>query len=163
MVKIFKGDVFDAPIDSLVHCANCFHTMGSGIARALREEYPEVYAADVTQTKKGDVTKLGSYSVAEINIPEFRRNPRLKFVYNLYGQFTFGREKRQVNYEAVYSGLEAIKRDIQANGSSSEVLGINYKMCCNLAGGDWNVISAMIHSVFDDAGFDVLICQRDGD
>ena len=163
MVKEIQAAIEDAPIDSSVHCANCFHTMGSGIARWYREEYTEVYEADVTQTKKGDINKLGTFSVAEINDPSSHKNKRLKFVYNLYGQFTYGREKRQVNYEAVYKGLEAVRQDIEENQDGREVLGINYKMCCSLAGGDWNVVLAMIHSVFDNAPFDVLICRRPGD
>jgi hypothetical protein len=163
MVNVFNGDVFDAPIDSLVHCANCFHTMGSGIARGIREEYPEAYEADVTQTKKGDPEKLGTFSCAEIQTPTRRRNPRLKFIYNLYGQFTFGRDRRQVNYEAIYSGFQAVRSDIECGNDPKEVLGINYKLGCNLAGGDWNVVLAMIHSVFDKASFDVLICKRPED
>jgi len=163
MVKEIQADVFDAPIDTLVHCANCFHTMGSGIAKALRDAYPEVYEADISQTTKGDRSKLGTFSLAEIRNPSSRKNPRLKFVYNLYGQYTYGREKRQVDYEAVYRGLESIAEDIMIEAGGKEVLGINYKMCCNLAVGDWNIILAMIHSVFDSAPFVVLICRRPGD
>lgn len=160
MVKYFKGDIFDAPIDAMTHGCNCFHTMGSGIARAVREYYPEAYEADVEQTKKGDKSKLGTLSEAYIPDYKTRRNPRVQYIFNLYEQYNFGREKRQVNYEALFRGFEALRARLTGKGL---VLGINYKIACNLAGGTWSVCEAMIHAVFDSADFDVLICQRPGD
>jgi O-acetyl-ADP-ribose deacetylase (regulator of RNase III) len=46
----------------IVHGANCFNTMGSGIAKEIRERYPRAYEVDCTTTA-GDYNKLGNYTV----------------------------------------------------------------------------------------------------
>ena len=46
----------------IVQGCNCFCTMASGIAREIRETYPEAYAVDL-QTVRGDYDKLGNYTV----------------------------------------------------------------------------------------------------
>lgn len=46
----------------IVQGCNCFCTMGSGIAREIRETHPEAYEVDL-KTIKGDYNKLGTYTV----------------------------------------------------------------------------------------------------
>lgn len=66
-MKHAKGDLLamarNGEFDVIVQGCNCFCTMGSGIARQIREEYPEAYEADC-ETKAGDKSKLGDYTVA---------------------------------------------------------------------------------------------------
>src|SRR4051812_24203036 len=102
MVKEIQTDIFLADADIIVHQANCFHTMGSGIARHIRENFPEAYEADCNTTKKGDPKKLGKYSTAKIVTPN--ANPRLKYIVNLYSQFEFGRAAKHTSYDAMYDG-----------------------------------------------------------
>lgn len=47
--------------DVVVHGCNCFNTMGGGIAREIRERYPEVAEVD-SKTVRGDYQKLGTWS-----------------------------------------------------------------------------------------------------
>jgi O-acetyl-ADP-ribose deacetylase (regulator of RNase III) len=64
-----SGNLLDMAVarqfDIIVHGCNCHCTMGSGIAKQLRERWPQVYDADL-QTVPGDRNKLGSYTVAPI-------------------------------------------------------------------------------------------------
>ena len=48
--------------DIIVHGANCFCTMGSGIAKQIKQQYPEAFEADC-ETVAGDKSKLGTYSM----------------------------------------------------------------------------------------------------
>lgn len=77
LVTLAKNGEFDV----IVHGANCFCTMGAGIARQIRDQFPEAYAADCA-TVKGDRTKLGTYSAAKIG--------ELTVV-NAYTQYHYGR------------------------------------------------------------------------
>lgn len=64
MIEHYAGDIFTAPIQVLIHSANCFHTMGAGIAKDIRLKYPRAYASDC-MTKKGDRSnKLGQFSLS---------------------------------------------------------------------------------------------------
>ena len=51
MIKYIDIDIFKQPSDSLIHCCNCFTTMGGGVAKLVKEKYPEAYKADVDDIK----------------------------------------------------------------------------------------------------------------
>ena len=67
-LKVMKGNLLDfaeqGHFNIIVQGCNCFCTMGSGIAREIRERYPEAFYAD-QQTKPGDYTKLGNWTQCE--------------------------------------------------------------------------------------------------
>ena len=89
MINTIKADILNG-IDPnqktlILHGCNCFHTMGAGIAKYLKQKYPQVYKADLS-TLYGNKTKLGSYSTAIIT-------PQLHIL-NCYLQFTYGRERK---------------------------------------------------------------------
>jgi O-acetyl-ADP-ribose deacetylase (regulator of RNase III) len=72
-------------IDVLVHGCNCFNTMGAGIAKQIKFQFPEVYKLDCT-TKKGDRSKLGT-----TNYIKYKRNyyHGKFYIVNCYTQFTY--------------------------------------------------------------------------
>jgi O-acetyl-ADP-ribose deacetylase (regulator of RNase III) len=86
---LVKGDLLklaeQGEFDIIVHGANCWCTMGSGVAKQIREQYPTAYAADAT-TSSGDYTKLGSYTLAvnDLKDPKF-------VIANAYTQYGFNR------------------------------------------------------------------------
>jgi O-acetyl-ADP-ribose deacetylase (regulator of RNase III) len=65
MLKHKKGNLLDlaeaGEFDVVVQGCNCFNTMGGGIAREIRERYPNVAYVDM-QTNKGDYHKLGNWT-----------------------------------------------------------------------------------------------------
>ena len=69
-MKVIKGDLIqlalEGKFDVIVHGANCQNTMGKGIAKSIKETFPEAYQSDL-ETKKGDINKLGGFTVAKIN------------------------------------------------------------------------------------------------
>src|ERR1035437_7399730 len=64
-MKFAKGNLLDlaeaGAFDIVVQGCNCFNTMGGGIAREIRERYPEVAGEDA-ETIRGDYQKLGTYT-----------------------------------------------------------------------------------------------------
>ena len=67
MLKHVKGNLLGlaeaGEFDIAVQGCNCFHTMGGGLAREIRERYPVAAVAD-NETLKGDYNKLGNYTTA---------------------------------------------------------------------------------------------------
>ena len=155
MVTELVLDILQAPADILAHQANCQHTMGSGVAKVIRAEYPEAYDADVKQTKRGDSEKLGTCSVATVFNPNAHKNTRIKYIFNMYGQFYYGRDERHTDYEAYYRGLQFMRGKIT---NTNFVLAMPGKMGCLNAGGSWRVCREMIYDVFDSSPMGVLIC-----
>lgn len=68
MLKRIKGDLIEmadaGEFEILLHGCNCQNTMGSGIAKSLRDKWPGVYTADTkaTMTWPNPVAKLGNFS-----------------------------------------------------------------------------------------------------
>jgi O-acetyl-ADP-ribose deacetylase (regulator of RNase III) len=154
MFTELKTDLLTAEVDAIAHCANCFCIMGSGIARQIKEKLPEAFLAD-TKTQPGDRDKLGKFSCGEITQPKIKTT--VKFVYNLYGQFYYGRDSRKLNYESIYTALEGMRHDCVSHPITN--IGFPKNMGCMLAGGSWPIVESMIHSVFDESPFHIYICE----
>jgi O-acetyl-ADP-ribose deacetylase (regulator of RNase III) len=154
MITHINGDLLSSNVDAIGHCANCFCTMGSGIARQIKLQLPEAYAEDLKGVS-GDRNKFGKFSVAEIKKPQIKTN--IKYVYNLYGQYNYGTDSRKLNYESIYTALTGMKN--HAITKDIKTVGFPENMGCMLAGGSWNIVYAMIKDVFDPSPFDVIICK----
>ncbi len=154
MVKDIKCDIFLSGADILIQQANCQNTMMSGIAKALRYKWPEVYEADCL-AKQGNYNKLGAISIATTKDP----TSTVKFVINCYSQEFYGHDRRHTNYEALINALEKVRSFCLAN--SVKTIAAPYKMASNQAGGDWRVVRPMFDVVFENCSFDVLICNNE--
>ena len=130
----FAEATLDLPYENkiaFVHGCNCFCTMGSGVAKQFRDRFPHVYEADL-KTKKGDCSKLGSYTYAEI--------AKNVVVINAYTQYNYGRDpnKVYVDYGAVEKVFSTLADDFQ------DYAFVIPKIGAGLAGGDWEIISDKI-------------------
>ena len=143
-MKSVTGDLVEAflrgDINVLGHQANCFNTVGAGIALQIKQRLPEAYAADCA-TLKGNPRKLGKMSYAVIGIG---------MVFNLYGQFKFGREKRQTDYDALRSALRMMAVKLTDHKHTAKI-GLS-KLGCNNAGGDWSIVSSIITDELTEIG-----------
>lgn len=154
MIQELDANLLEYPLQGIIHQANCFHTMGAGIAKRIKDKYPEAYAADVKAGTKGDSKRLGSYSVAHCPRED-------KWVYNLYGQYNYGHMARFTSYDAVCTGLVKIARHAVENNIST--LGLPKNMGCVNGGGSWRIVRAIIEDVFDDdSGLELYICNYQG-
>lgn len=157
MVEYYIGDIFEAPVDIVIHQSNCHCTFGRGIAKEIKQRFPEAYTADC-QTKKGDRSKLGTYSFARVN--REKEGVRISYVFNMYSQYNYAGAAVHTDYQAMKKALLAIRNSI---ANTKLVIGIPYKIGCGLGGGDWDTVESIIRDVFEDSVFQVLICQREED
>ncbi len=173
MVKEIIGDIFAEfeakRINVIVHQANCFHTMGGGIARIIAQKYPAAILAD-EKTHRGDREKLGTYSIGSLE--DGRK------IVNVYSQFDTSsmlntqddiKENleeaivatgRATRYDAVQVGLSSLEKAIVKAGKEEKyVLGIPYGYGSDLAGGSWTIVRAIIQSVFGESKVKVIIVR----
>ena len=65
-MKHVKGDLLALgkanEFDIIVQGCNCWNVMGSGIAKSIREQFPDAWLAD-QETLAGDRNKLGCYTI----------------------------------------------------------------------------------------------------
>ena len=97
-MKVVKGDLIAlaqaGKFDLIVHGCNCFCSMGAGIALAIRNAFPEAYAAD-RATARGDRGKLGTCSVGVVMVGLDELH-----VVNAYTQYHWGGEGVLLDYAA---------------------------------------------------------------
>lgn len=136
-----EGNIFDSNVDVICHQVNPI-TMGSGIAKQVRDRFPRVYEKYKNVCDKG-LLKLGMCQVVET---EKGSN---KYIANLCGQENFGYDgKRYTNYEGIYTALEKLANYCKEHNIKS--VAFPWNMSCDRGGANWNIIIVMIESVFYD-------------
>jgi len=150
MLKHATGDLLDlaenGEFDLIIHGANCFNTFGSGIARQIRERYPEVAQVD-SKTKRGDYNKLGNWNSEEI----IRKNGLVEFTaVNAYTQYNMSTGQDVFEYAAFELIL---KKLLHVYGDKR--IGMPY-IGMGLAGGDAARIMPMIEN------FAIKVAERGG-
>lgn len=135
-MEIIKGDLIklaqEGKFDIIVQGCNCFNTMGGGIARQLRDLYPQVYEADC-KTFAGDASKLGTFTQALCD------NFLVLNAYTQYGFNTAGESVDVFEYHAFLKFLRML--------DETQVDSVNYgfpAIGCGLAGGNKQIIYGMI-------------------
>lgn len=137
-LKHSKGNLLDlaeaGEFDVIIHGCNCFNTMGGGIAREIRERYPEVATVD-SKTVSGDYSKLGNWTKETV----IRKNGSVEFiVLNCYTQYNKSRGHDVFEYSAFKLILQKVEHYY-----GDKRLGLPY-IGMGLAGGNKEIIMALI-------------------
>jgi len=156
-LKIITGNLLDmasnGDFDVIVHGCNCQNTMGSGIAKQVKERFPNSWAAD-QQTKKGSIEKLGNWSV---NWEQ--PNPGAFYLVNAYTQYEYnkpGERKQHFNYTAFALILEKFSLVFKSYRMGFPLIG------AGLAGGNRSIILGMLEGFSEKMTKDVIVVEYDG-
>jgi O-acetyl-ADP-ribose deacetylase (regulator of RNase III) len=168
-MQLRYGDLMYAPIKMIVHGCNAQGAMNSGVAKAVRDKYPDNYstyrkAHQNVGLKLGDVVwhhhRIDSWNQSLIEKPYFFDPGRI--IGNVITQQLYGREpgKRYVDYSAVRVGLGKVARRAKSRYKLREV-GLPL-IGCGLANGSCNIISEIIQTVGVEEGvrFTVVINDK---
>jgi O-acetyl-ADP-ribose deacetylase (regulator of RNase III) len=149
-----KGEV-----GAIAHQANCFNTMNSGVAKAIRAQYPAVYEADC-ETIKGDPDKLGSMTFTpalQDLAPVYGEIAKIGLIFNLYGQYNYGREKG-----VIYTDLKALGHAFATMKLFLDAMGITKvglpKLGAGLGGAKWEDVESCI--ITELHGLDITIYSK---
>ena len=140
-------------LDAMIHGCNCQCTMGSGIAKTVRQLFPDAYAEDC-KTKKGDSSKLGNYSKLE----SIDDNNKPITIINGYTQNKYGRQPVNkepfVDYEKLRKLFVQINKDFKG-----KTIGIP-KIGATLAQGEWYIIQRLITESTPNVNIVLFIYQQ---
>lgn len=151
MIKIIDGDLLESNADIIAHQVNCQGKMNSGIAKQIREKYPEVFKlyktlCDNYIDHKYDL--LGMCDVVSIS--------NGKYIANLFGQLNYGYDGKQ------YTNLQALKIamiKLRNFASKNKTIAFPYGLASFRGGAKWEDVYAIIKEVFD--GYNVEIWRLD--
>ena len=137
---VIEGNILDAPFQFIAHQVNCIGVMGAGVAKALARQYPNLLEQyrEVIEINQGET--LGSCFIYHA--------PDGKYILNVFGQLSIGRDKRYTDYDAVINGftdaVEQIRNDFSKEDGHQICIAIPYKLGCGLGGGDWEVMKKLL-------------------
>ena len=150
MINYIVGDLFTSKDQVLVHGCNCMHRMGSGVAKRVKELYPEAFTSDTENSSYGDRGKLGTYTY--ISTRHFMYKTPL-LVVNAYIQYNFGSNVQQVDYLALETVMYKISSVLSDKSISMPMIG------SGLAGGDWTQIEKILSKVFQHQTINIYRLQ----
>ena len=142
-MKTIKGNLLDFPegVTTIFHVANCRSTMGAGIAKQIKDRYPEAYIADCEFILEGE-DRLGYYSRARVSLN--------RLIVNLYAQDLGGRNLSEYGtpFRMKYY-LQALDAALHDNVKLGRIfnpeppeskLGFPWMIGAGLSGGKWDDI-----------------------
>lgn len=138
-LKHAKGNLIDMAeqghFDVIVHGCNCFCTMGSGIAKEIRERYPLAYRADQL-SESGNREKLGSLTMAVVESGDYEFA-----IVNAYTQYSYNRKGETKDLFEYGAFLDVLLTLVETSGEMR--IGLPY-IGMGLAGGDKDLIIKLI-------------------
>ena len=129
--------------------------MGSGVAKQIRDKWPRVYDNYVSYCY--DYAACTHELLGECQLVQINDN---QYVANLFGQNKYGYDgKRYTSYDGIYDALVSLAFQMENNNMNS--IACPYRMSSDRGGADWNVVLAMIESVFKDTDVTIEILKYD--
>ena len=140
MVTFHNGNILDSGADIICHQVNCQGKMNSGVAKAIREKWPQVYEE---YSKLMHLEMLGHIQTVYLG----EENGHSKGVINMFAQYTYGYDgRRYTSYDAFWSCLGEIKKYI----NPEKTIAFPARIGCVRGGANWNVIMKMIEEVLGE-------------
>lgn len=148
MIHEVKGNLLTSNCEFICHQVNCQGRMNSGIAKSIREKWPNVYEEYALKCN-GPKTEPLLGSVQFIKTPDCT-------VINMFSQDKYGYDgQKYTSYDAFWECLWRIKFIL--GPKSTEKIGFPKNIGCCRGGADWAVIKTMIQQVLCD--YDVYIYE----
>ena len=142
MIHYINADLLNSDCNFICHQVNCQGKMGSGVAKQIRDRWPEVYSKYARVADSKMLGKVQILYIEDANIPR-------QCVVNMFAQEYYGYNgDRYTSYDAFWNCLNELKNQIPKGAT----VAFPYKIGCGLGGANWEIIEKMIDVVFKDYG-----------
>lgn len=145
MYREIKGDLLDlfdkGEFTNIIHGANCRKVMGAGIAKQIKQKYPEAYYADIYFELPEGLWRLGKYSTTHDCS-----------IINLYTQDEPG---SNASLEAITLGLRLLADEVFTKDC---LIGLPL-IGCGIGGLKWTDVKSIIQRELKD--FNITVVKYD--
>jgi O-acetyl-ADP-ribose deacetylase (regulator of RNase III) len=146
MIIEIKGDITESDCEVIAHGVNCQNVMGSGVAKALFDKWPKVKENYHNQIDVDYMLGILDEPFQLLGTMQVVSVEKDKYVLNCFTQLHYGASGDLfLSYDALIQSLERAYRFCRALEVNEIALP---KIGCGLAGGDWNIVTAILNSVF---------------
>ena len=139
-IEYVTGDLLEAPETIILHGCNCQGKMGSGIAKLIRDRWPQCYDIYRDYYER----HLGENLLGQIVWADVSTEDRALLIGNAFTQKFCGREDiRYCSYDAIATVFESLNEIAQQGTIDRIALPL---IGAGLANGSWSVISSIIEA-----------------
>lgn len=136
-IEMKIGNLMDVTAGHIVHGCNAQGVMGSGVALAVKNKYPDAYRVYREEYEAQGKLFLGDA------IPWSPTNELV--IWNAITQEFFGMPGRNCSYDAIQKSFELIDKCIKAAGATDELQEVHIPMIgAGLGGGNWEIIREIV-------------------
>ncbi len=153
-VRTYQDERSENKTVLIPHCCNNLAVMGAGVAKALKDMWPDVF----TTYSKNPQT-LGNVTFVAVEFDEFKYPS--KFVVNMIGQDGIGssNDQKPVRYTALMDAMRKTVKDMAHYKVDNPIIHAPL-FGSKLAGGSWKLIEELITEIWLPH-MDVTICVID--
>lgn len=147
-VKEIKGDLLSADVKIRCHQVNCKGVMGAGIAKQVKEKYPEAY-----EQYKALCDQFGSSLLGHTQFVTCHDGT---IIANMFAQDSYGGSGPDTNLGAMDECLSQVATFAFRTDAS---VGFPRLLGCGLGGGNWDDVGKLIAGYFDFKGSGCTIVE----
>ena len=151
MIKFINVDATKIDVDVLGHQCNTRGVMGAGIAKTIKQLYPDVY-------KEYRFYCLDNTGL--LGTTQLVKSKEGKCIANIFGQDNYKGRGLKTNYKALRKALEDLQYKMFC--LNLKTLAIPYLIGCGLGGGEWEIVGQIINDVFGENSIICYICKFKG-
>lgn len=144
MINHKNGDLLNSDADIICQQVNCCGVMGSGLAKHIKDSYPDVYTSYKIFCQDKDPLEL----LGQVNWSAVPRDGDMVSFANIFGQLDYGNGGTQyTDYTALEKGLLTVYEVAKKHNLK---VALPHAIGCGLGGGDWEVVLGIISRIFQD-------------
>lgn len=162
MIHFIKHDVTKTTFGVVAHGCNCQGVMGSGVALAIRQRWPQVYkryqefVAAYRKDHHPDMSGLlGTQQIINVTEPAMMQNSL--FVANLFTQVFYGGDGKK------YADLDAVTRSLETTLAFCKGSALPLylpRIGCGLGGLSWDKeVGPALAGLVEKYDVDVYVCD----
>ena len=160
MITYKNGNLLESNCSVICHQVNCQGVMGSGIAKQIRDKWPEVftrYQEYMNYFWNMGIATSSKHYLGQIYLCKVADN---KYVANFFSQDIYlPKGVCHTHYEAFRICCKKLKNHMDDYATlKNATIGFPYKIGCGLAGGDWSIVEKIIEEELGNE-FNVEIYQ----
>jgi len=146
----FNGDVLTSTSELICQGNNAKGAFNSGLAKNIRDKYPEVYA------KYKEAYDKGLIELGKIQIVDVTNDFENKKIVNCITQENYGYDgAKYTSYDALDTCMKKLR--IYCEEHYVRSIAIPWHMCSDRGGGNWNVVLSIITAAFDDSNVNIEV------
>ena len=157
MVREEVGNLVTGKYPVFCHQVNCKGAMGAGVAKQIRNNYPEVYR---------EYKFLCSNGNASLGIIQPVKTSDNRICVNLFSQYSYGHDGMYTNYDAFKKCLDGLRSWMCTAAMSARmmteknpVVALPKFIGCGYGGGSWDVMLSIIEDFSVVFPYDIVLVK----